>query len=212
MSARSHIPPGTMYGRLTVIEVLYGGGAPRCRVFCPCGTEKTTRLADLRSGRVKSCGCLRNEAVARACATHGNSGTPAYSAWWNMHSRTSDPNNPEWPNYGERGIAVCLEWQDFDVFLSDMGQPPNGMQLERQDNNLGYSKSNCLWVTPTQNSRNKRNNVLVSFNGREVCIAEAAELTGVSHKALRARHAQGQTGPELFRPSQRNFTKENHEK
>jgi hypothetical protein len=57
---------GQVFGRLIVIG--YSGRTKSgvnlwlCR--CKCGTEKAIRQYDLKSGRVKSCGCLKRETTA----------------------------------------------------------------------------------------------------------------------------------------------------
>ncbi|HWA98544.1 MAG TPA: hypothetical protein VG713_08625 [Pirellulales bacterium] len=54
--------PEVKFGRLTRVEVLPGG---RWRCLCTCGREKVIRREHLRSGRTKSCGCLRAELDAK---------------------------------------------------------------------------------------------------------------------------------------------------
>lgn len=57
---------------------------------------------------------------------------------------------------GGRGISVSPRWDDFAKFLEDMGERPNGLSIERINNNKGYYKENCMWATKTQQSRNQR--------------------------------------------------------
>ena len=60
---RGAIAPGTVFGRLTVIretdERAFRNVVYECR--CQCGNIKLVRGEVLRSGQVKSCGCLRDE-------------------------------------------------------------------------------------------------------------------------------------------------------
>jgi hypothetical protein len=73
-----------------------------------------------------------------------------------MKQRCSNPNNPRYSHYGGRGIGYCPSWESFDNFFSDMGEVPEGLTLERKDNELGYSKDNCVWATVAHQNANKR--------------------------------------------------------
>ena len=73
-----------------------------------------------------------------------------------MKARCSDPNSPQWEDYGGRGIRHCSSWEHFSNFANDMWPRPEGLQLDRKDNEQGYSKENCHWVTQAQNNQNKR--------------------------------------------------------
>lgn len=93
---------------------------------------------------------------------HGHHGTPTYEVWKGMRQRCSNPNQPAYPDYGGRGIAVCDRWQSFDNFLADMGKRPVGMSIERQNNNGNYEPGNCVWASRTVQNRNSRHNVVTA--------------------------------------------------
>lgn len=68
-----------------------------------------------------------------------------------------------------------------------MGERPRGMTLNRKDNNAGYSKENCEWSTVRTQQRNKRNNRIVVYSGRNMTLIELSELTGVPYQRLHER-------------------------
>ena len=80
------------------------------------------------------------------------------SIWANMKQRCLNSNNTSYQYYGARGITVCARWlRSFDSFLADVGPRPGPeYQLDRIDNNGNYEPANCRWVTPKENSANRR--------------------------------------------------------
>lgn len=125
-----------------------------CR--CDCGTERIVASQPLRTGKSRSCGCLKSESIARAHITHGRSGSRAYQVWRDMVRRCTDPNAGNWLDYGGRGITICDEWLKFENWNADMGDPPPGMTFERINNDGNYYKANCKWATIAEQNANKR--------------------------------------------------------
>jgi hypothetical protein len=72
-----------------------------------------------------------------------------------MKQRCTNPKSPSYKNYGGRGIAVCARWVTFVNFLEDMGERPEGLQLDRIDNDGDYTPENCRWVTREEQRTNK---------------------------------------------------------
>ncbi len=110
-----------------------------------------------------------------------------------MKMRCDNPKVKVYPHYGGRGITYDPRWADFTVFLSEMGAKPTGMTLERLDNEKGYCKANCAWVTNAEQQQNKRNNVKLEFNGLNLCLAEWGRRYGLAGETIAKRLKVGWT-------------------
>ena len=106
---------------------------------------------------------------------------PLRGVWSNMIERCRNPNREDYKWYGARGITVCERWQHFHNFVEDMGERPAGYQLDRKDSDKGYSPENCRWVTPSQNSNNRRTSRYITIDGVTKTLAEW--IAGVNVKA-----------------------------
>lgn len=162
------------------------------RCECTCGTIANVAAGHLLSGASQSCGCLRKEASSAANKTHGQSETPTYAAWSRMRDRCLNPNNPKYPRYGGRGITVCARWSDYEAFLADMGEKPEGrFSIDRKDNDGGYSPENCRWATDQQQARNKSNTRILALNGVSKTLTSWAKDSGIGVSTLWNRLNKG---------------------
>lgn len=189
---------GQRFGRWTVIG--FSGirdGKAYWLCLCDCGTERAVQGTSLRkdSRGSLSCGCYAREVASSVNATHGHTRnyrrSDIYAAWAGMMDRCSQSNEIAIANYSGRGIAVCERWHDFANFLADMGEKPPRTSLDRIDNNGNYEPGNCRWATMRQQSRNKRNNRILEYDGESHCLTEWSEIVGINTSTLWARINRG---------------------
>ncbi len=178
------------YGRLTVIGPSNEKYHLEC--VCDCGNKKTIRKYDLQDGKTKSCGCLQPEQARKNKTTHSMRRTKIYNVWAGMIARCTNPNHIGYHNYGGRGITVCKTWFKFENFYSDMGEA-NGLTLDRKNNEKGYSKINCEWVSRKTQGNNRRGNRLITFNGKTQTLTQWADELTIPHSRLQGRQRLGWT-------------------
>lgn len=150
---------------------------------CKCGKETKVRKCSLISGRTKSCGCFNIE----SSQTHGMKKTKVYKVWDSMKQRCNNKNHKQYKNYGGKGIKFCKKWEKFENFYSDMGEP-NGLTLDRINNDGDYKPSNCRWVSSKVQNNNTSRNVRIIFNSEKRTLAEWSEKVDIPYSTLYDRY------------------------
>jgi len=190
---------GQKFNKLNVLKIV--GRAKNGRILwlckCDCGNEKIVSGHDLKNGDTKSCGCLCNEIRIKNnklyktkhghCKKEGNSRT--YRIWRSMLDRCDNKNNIGYKNYGKRKIKVCYRWSNknpkgFENFLSDIGEIPNGLTLDRINNDGNYKPNNCKLSTTKEQNRNMRTNINYTYSGKVQCRTDWAREYGMSYQTL----------------------------
>ena len=178
------------YGRWLVVKPMGFSREERprrslwlCR--CDCGTERVLNSQTLQDNASLSCGCLHKERVSASSKTHGLSRTRLYKQWTAMKQRCENPKDRGFQLYGGRGIAVCKEWSEsFEAFAKYVGEKPEGMSLDRIDNNRGYEPGNVRWASCSQQLANTRRTVTLTYRGETMCLRDWSNRLGIAYMTL----------------------------
>lgn len=196
---------GMRFGRLTVISE---AGRSKSRnalwkCLCDCGNYSVVSGAALRGGYIKSCGCISREMVTARNTTHGKRKTRIYRIWHDMKARCLFQKNPNFADYGGRGITVCDEWlNSFEAFYAwamANGYSDN-LTLDRKNNDKGYCPENCRWASRIEQANNKRNNTPIEIDGITMNITQWAKVSGVKQATISYRYKKGLRGADLIKP------------
>jgi hypothetical protein len=99
---------------------------------------------------------------------------------------------PNYQHYGARGITYDPRWDDFTIFLADVGEPPApGMTIDRINNDGNYEVGNIRWATRAEQSRNTRRCHYLTFQDKTQTVAEWSTDTGLAPSTIRKRLNRG---------------------
>lgn len=120
---------------------------------------------------------------------------PIYNSWKDMRRRCGSPYAKGYENYGGRGIKVCEEWdKDPLVFIhwALANGWKEGLTLDRIDNNGDYCPDNCRWISRAEQLLNRRNNRILTLNGKSQTMKEWADELGIRPGTICSRiHRSG---------------------
>ena len=113
--------------------------------------------------------------------------------WNNMKDRCYEENCISYVNYGAKGIKICEEWLVFENFYK--WSLENGyaetLSIDRIDGTKDYCPENCRWATQYEQSNNRCNNHLLTYNGQTLTIRQWSDVTGIEWYTINNRIKRG---------------------
>lgn len=203
---------GYRFGRLVVEKDMgvksLSAHSNRSRVVlcrCDCGNEKEIYVHLLLKGNTRSCGCLRKDiGTTRNYDGHTLKGSPdarLYRIWALMKERCTDEHYHHYSDYGGRGIKVCPEWMNWRPFAewAHANGYRDNLTIERIDVNDDYYPENCTWIPKSEQPKNTRKTMLITYQGEQLPAVEWAKKTGIPYETIRRRFQLGLKTREVLR-------------
>lgn len=172
------------------------------KIQCDCGNERFVPTSSFTKGDCYSCGCMKKQRISEKNTKHNMSHHPMYAVWDTMIARCHRPSHKSYKHYSGRGITVCQKWRNsFQSFADDMlSTYHRGLQLDRKDNDKGYSPENCRWVDCKTQANNTVSNLKINTPIGIMNICEAADYFGIKRTTLNNRVRCGWPEDKWFIP------------
>lgn len=184
---------GMKFNKLTVVEHIpkQERTTPtfcwKCR--CECGNFTTASTSKLKSGEIKSCGCMKKDRIGNLNRKYKHTNRRLYGVYKGMLNRCFDKRHREYNNYGGRGITVCSDWigdygyDHFAEWALSTGYDDRAeygiCTLERKNVDGIYEPGNCCWITNTQQQNNKRTSQFYEYNGESHTKTEWSRILNI---------------------------------
>lgn len=186
------------FGRLRPIKWIEGS---KWICQCDCGNIVTVSVSNLQSGSTKSCGCIQRE---KSLGLSKKGKQKLYIMWFDMLRRCNNPQAINYKDYGERGISICDEWEDFTTFAQWAisngfnAQLGRDCSIDRINNNGNYEPTNCRLTTQKVQANNTRRNHYLTYNNETLSISQWAEKLSIPKDRLYYRANNGYSDKEVF--------------
>lgn len=187
---------GHRQGKLVATKTYRVDGKTMVDCICDCGSKRTMLAQVFQRFSTKSCGC---EIKASNLVN-----SPTYHSWVGMKQRCLNASHDAYENYGGRGISVCDRWMKFENFFEDMGEKPNGLEIDRIDTNGDYEPNNCRWTDRITNIRNRRNTRWLTHGGKTMTLSEWARYLNVPRERISRRLDRGWSVEDALMKGNRN--------
>lgn len=163
------------------------------KIGCKCGNTFIGQPSESKG----FCRACAYDYVKHKVTKHGESpdtgkkASRLYRIWVNMRARCHNKNNPNYKDYGGRGIFICKEWDDYTQFKSwsfENGYS-NTLSIDRIDVNGHYCPENCRWVDQKTQMQNTRSTI----KAEGVSLKKWCEDRGINYdvvKHYRQKHPE----------------------
>ena len=189
---------GMRFGRLLVLCRDFDNTEKHAAWVCKCDCGATVSVigTNLRRGTSKSCGCLQKELLSQRKTTHGGwaKNEALYSVWCGILSRCNPKlKNESTKNYGQRGIRVCPEWENYQNFRewAKRSGYTKGLSIDRIDVDGDYCPDNCRWTDSKTQQNNRRSNIRIEYCGETRTLKEWSEILNINYQTVYSRYSRG---------------------